>query len=119
MPAHKKILIILGHPAKERQSFCESLALAYKEHAVQSGHDVKFIKIADLKFDPILHEGHMGELPPDSEIVAVQERMAWADHWVIVYPLWQFMIPALLKGFFERTLTRGFAYNFDGRSPPP
>ena len=70
-----------------------------------------------MKFDPILHEGHKGELPPDSEIIAIQEKMAWADHWVIVYPLWQFMIPALLKGFLERTLTRGFPYNFGGKSP--
>jgi putative NADPH-quinone reductase len=34
---------------------------------------------------------------------------------VFVYPIWWGTIPALLKGFIERTFTPGFAVNFRGR----
>jgi NAD(P)H dehydrogenase (quinone) len=113
----KRILIILGHPAHERQSFCEALAAAYRDAAVQAGHDVTLIKIADLKFDPVLHEGYQGNQPPEPDIADAQEKVRRAEHLVIVYPMWEYMIPALLKGFFERTFTPGFAYALKSRNP--
>lgn len=115
----KKILIILGNPARERQSFCEALVLSYMNAATQAGHQVEFIKVSNLVFDPILHEGYKAGQPCEPDIVSSQEKMMWADHWVIVYPLWQFMLPALFKGFLERTITKGFAFDsVDEFSPP-
>ena len=105
-----KILIILGHPAKKRQTFSEALAKAYQEGAIEGGHEVRLYKVADKQFDPILHEGYGEEQTAEPDIAEAQERILWADHLVFVYPLWEYMIPALLKGFLERTFTRGFAY---------
>src|SRR3546814_9849412 len=34
---------------------------------------------------------------------------SWADHLVILYPLWLGDVPALLKGFLEQILRPGFA----------
>jgi NAD(P)H dehydrogenase (quinone) len=113
----KRILIILGHPAHERRSFCEALAASYQEGAQESGHEVKLIKVAQLHFDPILHEGYQGNQSPEPDIAAAQEKVRWAEHLVIVYPMWVYMIPALLKGFFERTFTEGFAYGLKSRNP--
>lgn len=113
----KNILIILGHPARERNSFCETLARTYEAVAKEVGHSVEFIKIADLTFDPILHEGYVGEQHQEPDIADTQQKLLGAEHLVIVYPMWQFMIPALLKGFLERTLTKGFAYNFKKNMP--
>ena len=115
----EKILIILAHPARDRVSFCESLALSYLEGAKESGYDAEILKISDLAFDPILHEGYKEPQHKELDIVSAQEKMFEADHWVIVYPLWQFMIPALLKGFLERTLIKGFAYDFRKGTPLP
>src|ERR1035438_5649049 len=100
------ILIILGHPARKRQSLSEALANAYKEGAIESGHEVCLSKVADKQFDPILHEGYGEEQAAEPDIIEAQEKIRWADHLVFVYPLWEYMIPALLKGFLERTLTR-------------
>lgn len=106
----KRILIILGHPALERQSFSEALAEAYQNGAQSTGHEVQLINIARLNFDPILHEGYQGNQPPELDISAAQQKIRWAEHIVFICPMWGFMIPALLKGFFERTFTPGFAY---------
>jgi len=47
----------------------------------------------------------------------VQDDIRWAQHLVFVYPMWQFGIPALLKGFGERALVPGFAYAQAGKNP--
>ena len=113
----KNILILLGHPAHERESFCEVLANTYRDGAVGAGHSVQLINIAKLHFDPILHEGYLGNQTPEPDIVDAQEKIRWADHIVIVYPMWEYMIPALLKGFFERCFTKGFAYDLRSKNP--
>lgn len=48
----KKILIINGHPDKE--SYGNALAEAYAKGAIESGAELKVIRVADLKFDPNL-----------------------------------------------------------------
>jgi NAD(P)H dehydrogenase (quinone) len=113
----KRILIILGHPARERQSFCEVLARAYEKAAKEAGHEVQLLSIARLSFDPILHEGYQGNQSIEADIAGAQEKIRWAEHLVIVYPLWVHMVPALLKGFLERTFTLGFAYALKSRNP--
>ena len=113
----KRILIILGHPAKERQSFCEALAAAYESSAQSAGHEVQLIKLAQLKFDPILHEGYNGDQPPELDIIDAQAKLKWAEHLVFIYPMWGYMIPALLKGFLERTFTPDFAYAAKSSNP--
>lgn len=113
----RRILVILGHPAQARPSFCEKVALTYKEGAEAAGHAVEVVKVAELKFDPILHEGYKGEQSPEEDIKILQRKISDAEHIVFVYPLWQFMIPALLKGVLERTLTPGFAYALTATNP--
>jgi NAD(P)H dehydrogenase (quinone) len=108
-----KIFVILGHPSRKRVTFCEALANAYAEGAKGAGHEVILYKIADKQFDPVLHEGYGDVPPPEPDIADARAKVAWAEHIVLVYPLWEFMIPALLKGFLERLLILG------GTDPDP
>ncbi|MBF0203631.1 MAG: NAD(P)H-dependent oxidoreductase [Desulfamplus sp.] len=107
---HKRILVILGHPAKN--SFCNALADSYITGAKVGGNEVKLISLANLSFDPVLHEGYatIQELEPD--LVAAQAAITWAQHIVFVYPIWWGAIPALLKGFIDRVFLPGFAFKF-------
>lgn len=102
----KRILIILGHPSRERKTLCESIAEIYAANALKAGHIVETIKIASLNFDPVLHEGFNVAQEEEADIQFSRTQMLLADHWVIIYPLWMLMMPALLKGFFERTLIK-------------
>ena len=42
-------------------------------------------------------------------LVAVQQDIAWADHLVLIFPLWLGDMPALVKGFLEQVARPGFA----------
>lgn len=112
-----RILVINGNPARQRESFSEALANAYAEAATQAGHEVRTLQIATLDFDPILHEGYHGNQPAEPNVKAAQDFISWAEHVVVIYPMWQFGVPALLKGFCERTLTPGFAYSVTSKNP--
>jgi putative NADPH-quinone reductase len=43
-----------------------------------------------------------------------QEAIRWADHLVILYPLWLGTMPALLKAFLEQAFRPGFAIGRGG-----
>ena len=49
-----------------------------------------------------------------SKILESQAYLKWAEHIVLFYPIWFETVPSLLKGWFERVLTPGVAYNVDG-----
>ena len=106
----KKILVILGHPSKN--SFNQALMESYIKGAKKSKFEIRKLILKDMKFDPILHEGYnkIQDLEPD--LIEAQKDISWADHIVIIYPIWWGVMPALLKGFLDRTFLPGFAFHF-------
>ena len=51
------------------------------------------------------------------DLQALRDAMAKADYWVLAFPLWHGLPPALMKGFIERTITRGFAFEYKNNRP--
>ncbi len=114
----KHVLIIQGHPDATKQHFCHAIASAYKNGARNRNCSVKTINVARLDF-PILHtqeEFETGTLIDD--IKNAQNDIHWADHIVIIYPLWLGTMPALLKGFFEQTFRYGFIISNEAKKMP-
>lgn len=104
----KKILIINGHP--DQESFNFALAEAYKKGALASGAEVKEIVVRDLNFNPNLQFGYRKRTELEPDLLEAQQKITWADHLVLVYPVWWGSIPALFKGFFDRVFLPGFAF---------
>lgn len=117
MVVAQRILVILGHPSSE--SFCAALAGAYAEGALQAGHEVRTLALGELEFEPIRRTGYTTASPPPLEpaLVQAQEALTWAQQIVLVYPTWWGAPPALVKGFFDRVLTPGFAFKYRTGSP--
>ena len=106
----KRILVILGHPADD--SFCGALASSYVAGAKAAGNEVQLIFLGKLSFDPVLHNGYATIQDLESDLVAAQTAIAWAQHIVFVYPIWWGAMPALLKGFIDRVFLPGFAFKY-------
>lgn len=106
----------MGNPDKE-STLSNELADTYEQHARASGHEVRRANISDMSFDPILHKGYkvIQELEPDLKTAV--DDLKWADHFVLVYPLWWSATPALLKGFFDRAWLPGFFFHFHKNGP--
>lgn len=107
---NSKIVVIVGHP--DVQSFCGALSRAYMEGAVRSSAQVRCLDLSQLAFEPILKYGYRQRMELEDGLKQAQEWIRWADHLVIVYPTWWGTMPAILKGFFDRTFLPGFAYRY-------
>ncbi|MBS7414649.1 NAD(P)H-dependent oxidoreductase [Pseudomonas syringae] len=109
----KRILMVYGTP--KAISFCHALGDAYAQTARGEGHVVRVIKLGELDFDPILHNGYDQTQTLEPDLLEAQRQIHWAEHLVFVYPVWWGGLPALLTGFFDRVLTPGFAFKVHGR----
>ena len=110
----KRILLIQGHPDTKGGHLGQALAQAYAEGAVQGGHDLRRVDVAQLDF-PVLRsadEWEHGSLP--ATLKQGQDDIAWAQHIVVFFPLWLGDMPALLKAFLEQVARPGFAFHDDG-----
>ena len=104
----RRILIILGHPDPRPERFCRALAATYHQGATEEGHEVKVVDVTRLDFTA-LKTAWSGKGPVPEGLREPQEAIRWAEHLVIVFPIWLGTMPALLKAFFEQVLRPGFA----------
>jgi len=113
----KRILIVLGHPDPAGGHFGNALADAYSRGATQAGHEVKIIDVARLDFPLLRTKQDFETGTPPPAIREAQSAIGWAQHLVIVFPLWLGTMPALLKGFLEQVFRP--AFTSDGSAPGP
>jgi putative NADPH-quinone reductase len=114
----KRIVLIQGHPDPDAARFCRALANSYAAGATASVHEVRQIMVAELEFPLLRTQEDFEKGAPPESIRAAQETLAWAEHWVIIYPLWLGDLPALLKGFFEQIGRPGFAFRYRAKGFP-
>ena len=108
MPSTKNIVLINGHPDKE--SFNFALAKAYAKGAKKSGAVLQVITIRDLNFNPNLQFGYRQRTELEPDLLDAWEKIKWAEHLVLVFPVWWGSMPAIMKGFFDRLFLPGLAF---------
>ncbi|HUO55959.1 MAG TPA: NAD(P)H-dependent oxidoreductase [Candidatus Paceibacterota bacterium] len=106
----KKIFILLGHPDSE--GMCHDIAAQYETSAREAGHEVQRLNIGELEFDPVLWKGYRAIQQLEPDLLRFQELVKWADHFVIIHPVWWVGMPAILKGLFDRAWLPGSAFRY-------
>lgn len=114
--AGRRILIVDGHPDPDPARFVHALADAYAKGA--RDHHVRVLRLADLDFPLLRRATDWMSGEPPAAIARAQADIAWADHLVLLYPLWLGDVPALLKAFLEQALRPGFALRYRERGLP-
>jgi NAD(P)H dehydrogenase (quinone) len=106
-----KVSVILAHP--HRGSFNHAIASTVVEQLRQNRHDVRFHDLDAEKFDPILPASEIPKGAALPELVAAHcAEIAEAEGIVIVHPNWWGQPPAILKGWIDRVMRPGVAYEF-------
>ena len=109
----RRILIINGHPDAAPARLCAGLAEAYARGALSCGHEVRRASLGALDV-PLLASQAEFDTPPAAHIAALQADLGWANHLVLVFPLWLGGAPAKLKALLEQLMRHGFGFQTDG-----
>ena len=103
-------LIIYAHPSQD--SFSRKLVDGIKEYS-ETLNTVVVRDLYAMNFNPVLTKDELIELKNGKiaeDVDKEQEYIEDADVISIVYPLWWASFPAILKGYIDRVLSYGFAY---------
>lgn len=109
------IYILLAHP--DKNSFNGELANACEKKLLEDGHEVRRQNLGDMRFDPVLWNGYGSKPALEADLQQAQENILWCNKWIIIYPVWWGSVPALFKGFLDRTLLPGFAFRYHKKDP--
>jgi NAD(P)H dehydrogenase (quinone) len=123
------ILVVIAHP--EPHSFVCALADTAIATLREQGHHVEVsdlyrmgwqAPITEVDFAEARADGHYLDVSREQEhayavgvsphdILAEQHKITAADLVIFHFPMWWFSMPAILKGWFDRVFSRGFAYS--------
>lgn len=106
-----RVLTILAHP--QPGSFNHAIAKAALSALETGGHEIIFHDLYAERFDPLLRSE---EIPKGAQIDEALARhcrdLAEAEGIIVVHPNWWGMPPAILKGWVDRVVRPGVAYEF-------
>jgi putative NADPH-quinone reductase len=112
-----RIAVIDGHPDPAPERLCHALADAYAKGAVAGGHEVQRVAVAAMDLPLLRSEAEFhGDTVPEAAR-QTQEAIEWAEHLVLIYPLWLGTMPAALKALLEQSLRPDFAMDYTGKWP--
>jgi len=114
----RRLAIVQGHPDPAGDRLCRRLAAAYADGARGAGHEVRVIEVATMPIAFLRSQADFEKGGADPAVAEAQQTLAWAEHWLVVYPLWLGSMPALLKAFFEQACRPGFAFRYRRKKLP-
>jgi putative NADPH-quinone reductase len=115
--ARPRALVVHAHPSST--SFNHHLAQT-TVNALSVNHDTELIDLYRIGFTPEMtldehRRYHSGRPIIDPTVAAHAELLLQAETLAFVFPTWWSGLPAMLKGWLEKTMVPGVAFEFDTR----
>lgn len=108
-----KILELLCNPRPA--SLNRALATRARESLAAAGHEILFHDLYAEGFDPVLDSAELARgFSLDPLVQSHCRELEDADGLLIVHPDWWGQPPALLKGWIDRVMRQGVAYDLEG-----
>jgi putative NADPH-quinone reductase len=117
-----RVLVVRAHPLE--QSYNAALHERVLAGLGRAGHAIDDLDLYADGFDPRLSAAdraryHDVAAPLPVDVAPYVERLRRAEALVFVFPVWCFGVPAILKGFFDRVLRPGVAFELEGARVTP
>jgi NAD(P)H dehydrogenase (quinone) len=110
-----RILVIFAHPVET--SFVAGLHREVVETLRARGHVVDDCDLYAEGFDPVLSRqdrlDYHDVARNRARVAPFVDRVLAADALVVVFPVWNYGYPAILKGFFDKVFLPGVAFTLD------
>ncbi|RKD16131.1 NADPH:quinone reductase [Pelobium manganitolerans] len=111
------VVIVFNHP--HSGSYCNAILEAVIKGLTRAKHFVDVIHLDKDGFNPAMSaadlKAFVAHKAVDVQVIDYQKRIANADHLVFIFPIWWDIMPASTKGFIDRVLSPGFAYDHHPR----
>ena len=101
----KRFFIVYGH--YDDNSFNAAIRDTFIESAKNSGHHIDLLDLYKENFNPVF----AGE-EPDTEVLDHRKRIEACDTIVLIAPIWNFRMPAILEGWIDKVLAPPWAFTF-------
>ena len=112
-----RILVVSAHPVET--SFVASLRETTIRTLQSRDHAIDDCDLYAEGFDPVLsREGRIRYHDTErnqADVATYVARLQAADALVLVFPVWNFGFPAMLKGYFDRVFLPGVAFDLDAK----
>ena len=104
--------IVFAHPWNG--SFNKAILDKVVEKLDETKEKYTIIDLNKDGFNPVITEKDL-ELysqgkSADPLVLKYQEILKNTDELILIFPIWWMSLPAILKGFFDKVMTKGFAY---------
>ncbi|MBJ7349532.1 MAG: NAD(P)H-dependent oxidoreductase [Rhodococcus sp.] len=110
-------LVVVSHP--DPHSLTHQVAHSVVEAIRSTGTTVETADLAAESFDPRFSAADLslfrGNGSTPSDVAEEQTRIDRAEHLVLVFPMYWWSMPALLKGWIDRVFVEGWAYEYGDR----
>ncbi|WP_142850416.1 NAD(P)H-dependent oxidoreductase [Telmatospirillum sp. J64-1] len=107
-------LIVVAHPNQTSLTHAVARHVARGIATSDARHSAEMADLAAEGFDPRFTEADLAlflkKAAPPADIAVEHARLERADALVLVYPIYWWSFPALLKGWIDRVFTQGWAY---------
>lgn len=106
-----KYLVIYTHP--NPKSFNHAVLETVMDELEHAGAEYEIRDLYAESFDPLLANSDIEALQTGitSEDIALEQKMiSEADMLILIFPVWWFNMPAILKGYMDRVFSEGFAF---------
>jgi NAD(P)H dehydrogenase (quinone) len=109
-----KILVIYAHPTGvgHHAYFLEK----FTEKLKQKECSYEVLDLYQMNFNPILTKTDI-DGTPDNQVLEFKEKVSESDRLVFIFPTWWQGMPAIMKGFFDRVFSAGFAFKYQNGLP--
>ncbi|MGF6591889.1 NAD(P)H-dependent oxidoreductase [Pseudomonas sp. 2835] len=112
-------LVVVAH--HDPRSLTHSLATKVVEGLLENGHSAELADLFAEGFNPVFgaadHAVHHRTAAPGADVLAEQARIDRSDALVLVFPVYWWSMPALLKGWIDRVFSNGWAFDFSTEAP--
>ena len=114
-----RALLVYCHP--DPQSYTAAVRDVVLERLQAAGAEVRLLDLYARDFAPVLSRAEWQVYEDTAEnvkpVAGDVEALRWCDCLIFVYPTWWYGVPAVLKGWLDRVLLPGVAFELPENGP--